>query len=59
LIPDEISILTDVTKFKIQPSYIRGLFSASNPVAISAEGAVSLKIDPLKMELTAGGRTLS
>jgi hypothetical protein len=55
LIPDEISILTDATKLKIQPSYVRGLFSASNPVAISAEGAVSLKIDPAKMELTAGG----
>jgi hypothetical protein len=55
LIPDEVSILTDVTKLKIQPTYIRSLFSASGPLAISAEGAVSLKIDPYKMEMTAGG----
>jgi hypothetical protein len=54
LIPDELSIITDVTKLKIKDSYVRGLFSASDPITLSGAGVLTLKIDSNTLEIVGG-----
>jgi hypothetical protein len=54
LIPDEVSILTDVTRFILNDSYVKGLFSAINPIKFS-DGIFYLIYDPLVFAVTEEG----